>query len=192
MPKVVDHEQRRRELIEATWAVVASEGLDALTMRRVAEEAACTTGRITHYFEDRDELLVAALGRAHEAAGERTLAAFASESDPRRRLRAVLEQALPLDATSTKEWKVWIAFWAVATTDARLAREDARRYREWNRLLGETLSGLVSAQRVDELARILIAAIDGLGLRAAIHPGAATRRSVLATLDALLDRLALR
>jgi TetR/AcrR family transcriptional repressor of bet genes len=189
MPKVVDREQRRQELIEATWAVVASEGLDALTMRRIAEEAECTTGRITHYFVDRDDLLVAALRRAHEAAGKRMLAAFAAESDPRRRLRAVLEQALPLDATSTAEWKVWIAFWGFAMTDRRLAREDARRYREWNHLLVETLRGLVAAQHVDEVAHILIASIDGLGLRAAIHPSAATRRSVLAALDALLERL---
>ena len=47
MPKVVDHAVRRAELVDAAWRVIAEEGLEAATMRRIAEAAGCTTGRVT-------------------------------------------------------------------------------------------------------------------------------------------------
>jgi AcrR family transcriptional regulator len=33
MPKLVDHEARRKEIVEATWRLIASKGPDGLTMR---------------------------------------------------------------------------------------------------------------------------------------------------------------
>jgi AcrR family transcriptional regulator len=191
MPRVVDHEQRRLELIEATWTVIAKGGFDAVTMRAVAAEAGCTTGRITHYFTDRDDLLIAALRRAHDAAGLRMAKALAAATDPRQRLRQVLVHALPLDPRSVAEWKVWIAFWSLATSDRRLAREDARRYAEWSALLAETLHGLVPPRHVASTVSILMAAVDGMGIRGAVHPGTSTRREIEARLDVLLDTLGL-
>ena len=46
MPKQVDHAARRRELVEASWEVIASEGIEGTTLRKVAAAADCTTGRI--------------------------------------------------------------------------------------------------------------------------------------------------
>lgn len=36
MPKVVDHDERRQTLIEVVWRLIATEGLDAVTTRRIA------------------------------------------------------------------------------------------------------------------------------------------------------------
>lgn len=54
-------------LLEATLAVVSREGAGAVTVRRVAAEAAASPGTVTHHFGSVDELLVAALrhGSAH-------------------------------------------------------------------------------------------------------------------------------
>jgi AcrR family transcriptional regulator len=48
MPKVVDHEQRRGELAAAVWSLASREGLEAVTVRRVAEEAGWSTGALVH------------------------------------------------------------------------------------------------------------------------------------------------
>ena len=45
MPKQVDHGARRRQLVEASWAVIAREGLEGATLRKVAAAANCTTAR---------------------------------------------------------------------------------------------------------------------------------------------------
>jgi AcrR family transcriptional regulator len=192
MPRIVDHGRRRRELVEATRAVISTAGFEATTMRAVAAQAGCTTGRITHYFSDREELLLAALASAHEAAGARMLDATRATASAVARLRAVLHHALPLDARSLAEWKVWIAFWAYATTDDRLAREDRRRYREWSDLLSTAVRAVRPIGPADATVAILMAWVDGAGIRGAVHPGVATRRAIVAELDDLLERLELR
>ena len=58
MPKVVDHEERRTELAAAVWRLASRDGLEAVTVRRVAEEAGWSTGAVVHYFADKEDLLL--------------------------------------------------------------------------------------------------------------------------------------
>jgi BetI-type transcriptional repressor, C-terminal len=44
-------------------------------------------------------------------------------------LRAVLAEALPLDQERVLEWRVWLAFWGSAATNARLQAEQRTRAR---------------------------------------------------------------
>lgn len=60
MPRLVDHEQRRAELVEATWRIVSTVGLDAATMRNVAAEAGFSNGAMKCYFATKDDLLALA------------------------------------------------------------------------------------------------------------------------------------
>lgn len=52
---------RTRSLLEATRRIIASQGFDAVTMERVAEEAGITKGGIYLYFRDKERLMLAAL-----------------------------------------------------------------------------------------------------------------------------------
>ena len=61
MPKVVDHELRRRELARAALRVIGRDGLEAATTRAVADESGWSTGVLKHYFDDKDHLLHEAL-----------------------------------------------------------------------------------------------------------------------------------
>ena len=65
MPKIVDHDQRREEIVAATWRVIDRHGLDEATTRRIAEEAGYSNGVLAHYFRDKDDILVQALQLAH-------------------------------------------------------------------------------------------------------------------------------
>jgi TetR/AcrR family transcriptional repressor of bet genes len=170
VPKVVDHAQRRRELVAATWTVVAAEGIEAATVRRIAEEAGCTTGRITHYFADKEEVLVAALRQVHRAAGKRMLAAIGPRSGLAA-LRAVLAEALPLDEERILEWRVWLAFWGSAATSTRLQAEQHERYREWRALLKRVLATaqLPASIDLDRLTDQIVALVDGFGLQGVLH-----------------------
>jgi AcrR family transcriptional regulator len=194
VPKIVDHAQRRRELVQATWAVVAAEGIEAATVRRIAEEAGCTTGRITHYFADKEEVLVAALRRVHRAAGERMLAAVKQRSGLAA-LRAVLAEALPLDEERVLEWRVWLAFWGSAATSTSLQAEQHERYREWRGLLTRVLA---AAQQVGQLSASIdlgrlvdqiVALVDGLGLQGVLDPQRVPPEQLASRLNDAVDAL---
>jgi AcrR family transcriptional regulator len=190
VPKVVDHAQRRRELVAATWAVVAAEGIEAATVRRIAEEAGCTTGRITHYFADKEEVLVAALRQVHRAAGKRMLAAAGPRSGLEA-LRAVLAEALPLDQERILEWRVWLAFWGSAATSASLQAEQHQRYREWRGLLKRVLAtAQLSADiDLDRLVDQIVALVDGFGLQGVLDPQHPQPEQLASRLNGAVDAL---
>ena len=45
VPKIVDHEHRRQELVEAVWRVIGRVGIDGVTIREIAVESGYSTGR---------------------------------------------------------------------------------------------------------------------------------------------------
>ena len=196
MPKIVDPDQKRAELVAASWQVIATEGLRGATLRRVAAEAGCTTGALTHYFADRQALLTAALQAAQRQTGLRMLEASRRELGDRQRLEAVLLEALPLDETRLEEWRVWLAFWGESMCDPELAAEDARRYDEWRTMLRSVVRPLVEdAKQVESEVEHLIALVDGLGLRVARETKSETERerdwaAVRKVLQQHLDRFA--
>ncbi|MBH3368656.1 MULTISPECIES: TetR/AcrR family transcriptional regulator [Pseudomonas] len=175
MPRVIDHEERRNEVLAATWKVVATEGLEAATIRRIAIEVGCTAGLVTHHFANKDEILVAALRQVHVAAARR-MASHLSSGSPLKTLYAVLLEVLPLDDDRKLEWRVWIAFWGQSLGKPYLAQELHNRYSEWR----NAISGLMrAAQRSQEVSPqldvrlwtdITISLIDGLGLQAVLEP----------------------
>lgn len=183
MPRQVDHAARRRELVQASWDVIAREGIEGITLRKVAAAAGCTTGRIAHYFAGRDELIVSALRAAHSGAGERMAEIAKTEPNARERLRRVVYEALPLDAVRLKEWRVWIAFWAAAASNDDLAKENARRYTQWQQLLTKPLADIVGPNDASASALTLVSMVDGLGIRTTLVPSARNRRLACATVD---------
>src|SRR4030095_7790842 len=71
MPKVAYHEERRAERCAAVWRLASREGLEAVTVRRVAEEAGWSTGAVVHYFSDKEELLLFAFRTLADRVGRR-------------------------------------------------------------------------------------------------------------------------
>jgi AcrR family transcriptional regulator len=189
MPKLIDHDSRRRELVEASWRVIADEGLDGLTMRKIATAADCTTGRLTHYFANREELVLAALRAVYDAAGARMASALEKHVSPRDQLQLMLEECLPLDAARLQEWKVWIAFWSAAAADPRLASENDNRHARWHKSMLPLLAKIAPQANAAFEADRLIGLVNGLGLQAAINPSRANKSRARTTLSQHLDTL---
>ena len=64
MPKIVDHDQRRRELVDATWRLIDRGGFASVTLQGIAAEAGFANGLVRHYFATKNDVLTAAFGRA--------------------------------------------------------------------------------------------------------------------------------
>ena len=143
MPREVDANLKRSKFVDATWRVIRREGLAAATLRRVATEASCTTGALTHYFSNREALLVQALRTAHFAAGARMIEAARKVKGDLKRLETIVLEALPLDPERMQEWKTHITFWGEASDNEMLRQENARRFGEWGELLEQYLAPIV-------------------------------------------------
>jgi AcrR family transcriptional regulator len=195
MPKVVDHEKRRAELGAAVWRLASRDGLEAVTVRRVAGEAGWSTGAVVHYFSDKEELLLFAFGTVADRVERRLAKAADRTSEPLELARTWLVEALPLDGERQAEVRVWFAFLGLALTRPALARAQRLTYRAWRgrvaELLGEAQErGQVRAD-VDcsAAAAALVAVVDGLAIQATFEPRALSGRRQAELVDQHLDAL---
>ena len=165
MPKIVDFDQRRLELADATARLIARGGLGAATMRDVATEAGLTTGSVTHYFADKRELLLFTLNASlQRRRARRDMPTLASPAEV---LRSSLLCALPLNDDRRRHWMVTIAFCALAAGDEELAdvqRIAYREFRDW--VTGQLVEcGFAVNEALGEAER-LIALVDGVAVQA--------------------------
>ncbi|WP_337885065.1 TetR/AcrR family transcriptional regulator [Fischerella thermalis] len=58
MPKIVDHEQYRKELLMKSFDLFAQKGYAAITMRGIAKELGVSTGTLYHYFPNKEALFL--------------------------------------------------------------------------------------------------------------------------------------
>jgi TetR/AcrR family transcriptional regulator, transcriptional repressor of bet genes len=135
MPKIVDHEQRRDEIALIACRVVAQYGFEQATIVRIARAAGCTTGMIAHYFETKQDIIIAALRLILRRIEERLTHAEGAAD-----LLTLLSEALPIDETRYMECAVWMAFWGQVPADKRLKRINAWLHREYLRLFERCLA----------------------------------------------------
>ena len=121
------------------WSLASREGLEAVTVRRVAEEAGWSTGALVHYFADKEELLLFAFRTVADRVGRRLAQAAERTSEPLELARAQLVEGLPLDAERQAEVRVWFAFLGLALTRPALARAQRVTYRAWRDRVADRL-----------------------------------------------------
>jgi AcrR family transcriptional regulator len=195
VPRVVDHEERRREIGEAVWRAVARQGIEAATVRGIASEAGFSTGVLSHYFEGKDEMLVHALHVSIERAAGRA-EARATGAGGIQALRAVLVEAMPLDEERREEFGVWLQFWGRTASSEALAAELSHWYALWRGVLQALIEEgqRTGAARADldagGEAAALVAFVDGIGIQATMDPDRFPPEEQLALLDRHLARLA--
>lgn len=197
MPKIVDHEARRAELAAAVWRLASRDGLDAVTMRRVAAEAGWSTGALAHYFDDKEELLVFAFETVADRVGRRIVKAAERTRDPLELIRVQLVEGLAIDSERRAEVRVWFAFLGLAETRPQLAKAGRDAYRLWRDRVAKTLASAQRQGLVDDSidaereAAALIALVDGLAIQATFDPRAMSAGRQLEILDDRLARLAI-
>ncbi len=84
--------ERRKRILDATVALAATGGFEAVQMRVVAERADVALGTLYRYFPSKIHLLVSALGRELERATRATEGWTIPGATPHERVMSVLDQ----------------------------------------------------------------------------------------------------
>lgn len=184
MPKIVDHELRRRDIGEALWRLVEREGMQGVSVRTVAAEAGISPGSLRYYFSSQVDLIVFAVELLVERVTDRILGRVQvvdDSEDPVDWLADVFKEGLPLDKTRTDETHVWSTFVEQSRINPLL--EPARRM-EWSAsqwlcrtavvtLLGlavETSAGTPLDEALEAEALLLHTVWDGLAIQLSLYP----------------------
>ncbi|MFI6788199.1 TetR/AcrR family transcriptional regulator [Nonomuraea sp. NPDC050383] len=194
MPKIVDHDERRRELLSAARRVIVRDGIDAATTRAIAKEAGYSNGVLAHYFTDKDEILLSALRQSHQRIRDRITGRVDGVTGLAA-LREVLLDNLPLDAERTQETRLEVSFWSRSLASERLAevqRAEGGELRAAVRTLlaqAREAGELTTEDNLDDVTEHLLALVDGLSLHLLLYPGRLTRVDLERLMLTHLDRL---
>jgi AcrR family transcriptional regulator len=173
MPVFVDREERRQQVIAVASRLIAEAGLDAVTVRDVANAADCSTAIVSHYFHNKKELLFLTYQGSIDRATERAAIAVGPDGTD---VRGYLTEIMPLDEERLIEWKIWVAFWAKAVSDPEIAASQRDCVRRTRGNIARVLAalrergGLVDGLDLDDEARKLLVIIMGMAVQVMFDP----------------------
>ena len=194
MPKEVDHDERREELLEAVWRVIARHGIEGTTIRGIAKETGWSTGVLSHYFADKDDILGSALRLAYERIATRWDAKLEGLTGVRALYELVLDN-LPLDGERELETRLLMNYWSLMIRGQDGTPHPRRRGPRLIDLLttlvreGQQAGEIRGDESPRDLAERLLGLIDGFSLHALLNPERLTRTRQIALIRQEFDRL---
>jgi AcrR family transcriptional regulator len=194
MPKIVDHNERKEKIAEAAWRVIRRDGLDSVSVRRVAEETGISLGALRHYFESQDELLAYSMRLISSRANAR-IQKLPFNGEPRHDMMLVIGELVPLDEVSLAESEVWLAFAGKAVSNPAIRALSLEVHQELYTGFRRTIDHLVQHKLTKENidpdleTRRLHALIDGLVVHHTTYQELSNKEEMLRTISYHLDSL---
>lgn len=194
MPKIVDHNERRRIIVEALWRVVARDGAHQVSVRHVAAEAGMPKSSIGHYVGTMPQLLGLAVDQLVQDNTDylMSLDLLSLDAD---KVTEVLYTLVPVSERRRHMSGVWLLLVSQAAADPECAEVLHRLNASVVEGLGDLLrgmrkQGLVDPSRdTDVEVRRLHAIIDGLALQCMTDPALRSEADVRGILREEVARL---
>jgi AcrR family transcriptional regulator len=164
-----DHRTRREAIADTAAQLIATRGLEQVTLRRVAAAHGVTTGVLTHYFASKDALLRHTKDRAFDRSYACARAAAVGPPGMER-VHAVVAAVLPLDQERRQLWRLLVAFFGSAVGSPALRRRQERRMGRWYDLYRDVVAPLRETGEIPgdaDVARIgkaLALFVEGLAI----------------------------
>ncbi len=194
MPKIVDHDERRLELVDATWRTIARLGIESATMREIATEAGFANGALKPYFPTKDTLLTFAFGHVFNRTNQRIADVTAGKSGIPA-LRAFCVEVLPLDEERVNEARIVIPFWQKAINDPDKAAIHRESMDQWHGAIRNYLAqaresgDIRAAVDASAMAHHLLNMLLGAQIAAAPAPEGRAEPDLLEQLEGFLTLL---
>lgn len=194
MPKIVDHALQREKFAEATMRLIASHGLEGVTMRAVAAEAGLSYGSLFHYFQSKDDLLKHAV-RHLTSLQTRRVNDYASEHSGLDALEQLLCDDAIINESSKDSWMVWLTFQYKVALQPSFAELHSELIDGWLNRITQLLkdaqeAGEISGSLdVDVEAMAVWAYSAGIGQLGLLHPDSLPAKLQKRLISSYLDKL---
>ncbi|MDI3387818.1 TetR/AcrR family transcriptional regulator [Streptomyces sp. B-S-A8] len=194
MPKIIDHDQRRREIVAVAKKLIIQGGFEAATMRSIVTEAGFANGALKRYFPSKDSIVAATFQSVLAEMNERT-GEHDPSLDPKEALRHDIEATLPLDTYRIDSARVLLALWEHSVANEDLASLYRDHLREWRRRLAERIAEArgkgepADASAVTTLAGEVIGMSIGANVTCVMFPDGALIPEHRAYVDRLMTNI---
>jgi AcrR family transcriptional regulator len=167
MPKIVDREQYRKQLLKQSFELFAEIGYGQITMRQLAQRLEISTGTLYHYFPSKEAIFLQLV----EEQVQQDIANFLSQTesvpmDIRSRIRSILDFTRQDIDYFSKQLVLWMDYYQQqggADDGARLI---------FDKLDRETIAAINSYLQIDNysIGEFIFTFMNGLLLCQLYHP----------------------
>lgn len=191
-------ELRRTQILHATFAIAARDGLDGLTIRQVAAKAALSTGLVLFHFRSRALLILALLDWLLATTTVLHITDdIATIEAPLDRLRALLEREMHRLSSEPARMRIFFEFWVMGIRHREIRRKmqaELDRYREAFRSITvevlQTEPDRFAQVSAEGLAAVAVSFIKGCAVQSMIDPKHFDIEQYLAAVQGLVGHLA--
>lgn len=162
MPKIVDREQYRNQLLTESFELFAEIGYGKITMRQLAQKLGISTGTLYHYFPSKEAMFLQLV----EELAQRDITNFLSQAesvptDIRSRVRAILDFTQENLDYFSKQLKIWLDYYQQQTGAADLSQSSITIFEQLDR---ETIAAINQYLQTDNYAisEFVLTFINGL------------------------------
>jgi TetR/AcrR family transcriptional repressor of bet genes len=194
-------EHRRKDILRAAYDVAARHGVEALTVRAVADRAAVSHGTVLFHFDRRDQLVASLLDGVLDATTVLRVPADVERlTSPADRLRALLRTEMERLSSDPRPFRLFLEYWALGVRNAVIRRKVSaalERYRVAFRAIAETATprpstngrGAPTRSTSDGVAAVAVSLIHGCAFQAVIDAKAFSVQQHFDTAARMLDGL---
>lgn len=165
MPKLGMAEIRRQQLIEATYLVLNRDGIDNLTLKKIATEAGVATSIITHYFGTKEALIAATMsdlvGSLLREIRERRKQAPTTIDE----IVAIVDGNFAPSQVSPQAISAWLYFWSRVPYDAAFERMQRICDYQLRKYLAQSLKTIVSKAEAHDISDTIVSLSYGFWLQ---------------------------
>lgn len=169
-------ERQQNHLLGIVYELISEHGIDAVTMRQVAQASGVSTGTINYHFQNKENLVISALEAAYQLPGDWD----EHKGSPAAKLtRLALGYATKI--LDSRWWCFWINYLAASTRNQQLqAHQEIRFDRQllfWSDLIAEGIRQGEFKKNIDSTAAAtdLLILVHGLLSLQFMKPTAKTR-----------------
>ncbi|MEK6452703.1 TetR/AcrR family transcriptional regulator [Caldifermentibacillus hisashii] len=191
MPKIVDHDNRKKAIAEATWQVILEQGMKGATVRNIARKAGLSLGALRHYFSTQEELLIYAMDLVKERVTERVEKIALKNLPPKEMVLQMLLEIVPTNETTRAEMEVWLEFVLYFRNKGNRESQNDGILEGIQKLLDSLDRARFLKNEIDkdlETER-LCALIDGLAIHAILNPERLTKERIISILAHHIDEI---
>jgi AcrR family transcriptional regulator len=163
-------DQRRLELIKATYYEVAEKGYSAVTLQDIARRAGVSKGSTLYYFATKEDLFLGALEWLVERLHRRMHEAIAAVEDPVEKIKAMLTTVFAGAHESRQFFLAYTDFISIGTRNKRFHEFNAKFYHgcyehDCEIVTAGIEAGVFRPVDVNEACSMMRALVDGLMLQ---------------------------
>lgn len=154
-----------RELRQAAYEVLQTEGMAGATIEKVAQKAGASKGIVLHYFKSKQQLFEHAMRHSNALLRDEVVRRMRLVRTPEDRLWAIIEGNFSTAFFTPAICHAWLTLCAEVPRDPQLARIQRVIHARMRSNLRTALTALVPPDQTESVTLGITTLIDGLWLR---------------------------